>query len=488
MVNLPAMTELKLIKQQDKTDYQTRIILLDNINDIEKLSELAESAAFIKLQVKNKEKSIPVYNYKSGTTTWLITPPDENVQKIRSDEDLRQTASDLFRKIQKSAPEELVIYTSSGTGKNLLSVLEGFMLSSYKFDKYKTEIGQPEKEIGTIKIPENEVKEKDLKDLSNVIKAVFRARTLVNEPLSYLTAQKFSEEIENLGREAGFIVEVFQKSRIEALKMGGLLGVNKGSPNPPTFNILDYNPTGAVNKKPYVLVGKGVVYDTGGISLKPSEGMEAMKCDMAGAAAVAGTIYAAAANKLPVHIIGLIPATENRPSGDAIVPGDILTISNGKTVEVINTDAEGRLILADALCYAKKFNPELVIDLATLTGSAIRAIGKEGMVMMGTAGAEVKSQLTETGFEVYERIVEFPLWEEYGKYLESDIADIKNLGPSEAGAITAGKFLEFFTSFPWIHLDIAGGAFLSSEDSYRGKNGTGIGVRLIYNFLKKQAE
>jgi leucyl aminopeptidase len=214
--------------------------------------------------------------------------------------------------------------------------------------------------------------------------------------------------------------------------------------------------------------------------------MEEMKADMAGAAVVTSLLFALAKNKLPLHVIGLIPATDNRPGENAIAPGDVITYMNGKTVEVLNTDAEGRLILADALCYASRYNPELVIDLATLTGSAVKALGKEAIAMMGSADKSVKFELEKTGHEIYERLVELPLWNEYNEQILSDVADLKNIGSEYAGAITAGKFLEHFTDYPWIHLDIAGVAYLSAKDHYRSKYATGIGVRLIYNFLKKQ--
>ena len=231
-------------------------------------------------------------------------------------------------------------------------------------------------------------------------------------------------------------------------------------------------------------MGKGVVYDTGGLSLKPTpNSMDWMKSDMAGAAAVVGAMYALAKNNIPLHVIGLIPATDNRPGGRAFAPGDVITMFSKKTVEVMNTDAEGRLILGDALCFAQKYDPELVIDLATLTGAAARAIGKEGLVMMSNAPEETVQAFKKAGDKVYERLVEFPLWEEYQKHLESDIADIKNLGGAEAGAISAGKFLEYFTDYPWIHLDIAGTAYIPAGDNYRGKNGTGSGVRLLYQYL-----
>lgn len=224
--------------------------------------------------------------------------------------------------------------------------------------------------------------------------------------------------------------------------------------------------------------------DTGGINLKPGSSMQDMKCDMSGAAAVIGAIYAIAKTKLPVHVIGLIPATDNRIDAGAQVPGDIITMHNGTTVEVLNTDAEGRLILADALSFAKKYNPELVIDIATLTGSAHAAIGSYGMVGMGKNYKNYMEELKISGEKEAERIVEFPLWDDYNKLVESDMADLKNIGGANAGAITAGIFLSHFTNYPWIHLDIAGPAYLDTRNSYRGKGGTGWGVRILFRFLK----
>jgi leucyl aminopeptidase len=308
---------------------------------------------------------------------------------------------------------------------------------------------------------------------------------LVNEPLSFLTANQFSMEIEKLGEEAGFSVEVFHKQKIEALKMGGLLAVNKGSIDPPTFNILEWKPENAKNEKPIVLVGKGVVFDTGGLSLKPTpKSMDYMKSDMAGAAVVAATIFALAKNKIAVHVIGLIPATDNRPDGNAYVPGDVITMFDGTTVEIKNTDAEGRLILADALSYAKKYTPELVIDIATLTGAADIVAGKHASVVMGNTQEHIQ-KLKDTGNETFERLIEVPLWEEYALPLKSTIADLNNLGIREAQSTIAGKFLEHFTGYNWIHLDTAGTPFLDEKDSYRPVGGTGFGTRLLFNFLRK---
>jgi leucyl aminopeptidase len=215
--------------------------------------------------------------------------------------------------------------------------------------------------------------------------------------------------------------------------------------------------------------------------------MDMMKCDMAGGAAVGGVLYALAKNNVPLHVIGLVPATDNRPGGLAYVPGDVLTMHSGLTVEVKNTDAEGRLLLADALSFAKKYHPELVIDLATLTGAAVRAIGTEGAAVMGTAEASTTAELLAAAHRVHERLVEFPLWDDYADHMKSDIADLSNLGKGDAGHISAAKFLErFIEGTPWLHLDIAGPAFLTAPDSYRGKGGTGTGVRLLYEFLTKR--
>ena len=296
-----------------------------------------------------------------------------------------------------------------------------------------------------------------------------------------------AESFKAMGEIAGFDTEIFNKDKIRDLKMGGLLAVNQGSIDPPTFSVLTWRPAEAKNKKPIILVGKGVVYDTGGLSLKPTkDSMDFMKCDMAGGATVAAVLYFAARCNLSLYLIALVPSTDNRPDGNAYAPGDVIVMHSGKTVEVLNTDAEGRLILADALSYAKGFDPELVIDVATLTGAAAMAIGHHGIVGMGNASEETLLALKIAGEKVCERVVEFPLWEQYGESIKSDIADIKNIGAREGGAITAGKFLEHFVDYPWIHLDIAGPAFLNASDHYRTKGGTGSGVRLLIDFLSQQ--
>lgn len=365
----------------------------------------------------------------------------------------------------------------------ILAFVEGCGLGNYQFLKYLKEKNKKTNTLVGINMLDERINDSDLKQLRILFDAVFTARDLVNEPVIYLTAVRLSEAFEKMASDAGIKIEVFNKKKIESLKMGGLLAVNKGSIDPPTFTVMEWKPENHTNQKPVVLVGKGVVYDTGGLNIKTGSFMENMKMDMAGAAMMASVIYAAAKAELPLHIIALMPATDNRLNGNAYVSGDVITMYDGATVEVINTDAEGRLILADALSYAKKFDPELVINAATLTGAAVRAIGKYGIVAMQAKAGKQMEALKVSGNRTYERIAEFPFWEEYGELLKSDIADLKNLGPAEAGMITAGKFLEKFTDYPFIHLDIAGPAFLEKRDSYRSIGGTGVGVRLLFDFL-----
>ena len=392
-------------------------------------------------------------------------------------------------KVSKSVANEHIAKVSVialSKKDDALPFAEGLALASYQFLKYFSDKEKRRKSLNEIAL--SGVRKSDIKALNSLLGGVFKARDLVNEPLSYLTAEKLAEEARLAGERTGYTTEVFTKKKIQALKMGGLLAVNRGSQDPPTFSILEYRSSKARNEKPIILVGKGVVYDTGGMSLKPTpNSMDSMKSDMGGAAAVVGTMMAVSEAQLPIHVIGLIPATDNRPGENAYVPGDVIEMYDGSTVEVLNTDAEGRMLLADALAYAKKLKPGLVIDLATLTGAAAVAIGKYGLVAMGTAGEHAMEQLKVSGDMVYERIAEFPFWDEYSELLKSSIADVKNIGGREAGAITAGKFLERFTNYPWIHLDIAGPAFLNADDQYRLKGGTGVGVRLLFDFLKNFA-
>jgi leucyl aminopeptidase len=402
-------------------------------------------------------------------------------EEYRIFENFRIAGSKFQNELKKNKIENISIY-SCDTDAYLPYYLEGILLADYKFVKYKSE---PDLSCLTnINLISHGLTEATLTNISTTIEAVFIGRDLVNEPGSVLTATELANRITDLGIEAGFNTEVLNKKKIEALKMGGLLAVNSGSIDPPTFIILHHNPGNKLNSKPIVLIGKGLVFDTGGLSLKPTlNSMDEMKSDMAGAAVVSSVIFALSRLKVPLEVYGLIPSTDNRPGEKACFPGDIITISNGTTVEVLNTDAEGRLILADALTYAKKLDPEIVIDLATLTGSASVAIGKYAMVAFTNIAEYLDEELMNSSRNTYERIVQFPVWDEYGELIKSDIADIKNTGGKEAGAITAAKFLQCFVDYPWIHLDIAGVSFSSSENHYLPKGGTGTGIRLLINYL-----
>ncbi|MFZ5940634.1 MAG: leucyl aminopeptidase family protein [Bacteroidota bacterium] len=471
-----------LYKKDQITDDENIIILGKKDSDFSPWFKNKNELDYLKKRTEEDKKTL-TFNHLNRIVLVQILGNQDKAYYIRLEE-ARKAACSLHRQLKGFDADKVCIVNGGITDEEVYAFAEGLALTNYQFNRYFTKNNLKEKTLTGIGILSEKVSEENINRLNIIVTAVSKARDLVNEPLSYLTAVQLAAEIEKMGKESGFKTEVLNKRKIESLKMGGLLAVNRGSIDPPTFTIMEWKPENAVNEKPLVLVGKGIVYDTGGLSLKPTpDSMDYMKCDMAGAAAVAGTLYAVAASGLPVWVIGLAPATDNRPDGNAYVPGDVVTMYDGTTVEVLNTDAEGRMILADALSYAKQYDPELVIELSTLTGSAHAAIGQYGIVGMGNAGREVFDQLKMSGEHCYERIVEFPFWDEYGELLKSDIADLKNIGGKYAGAITAGKFLENFTSYPYIHLDIAGPSYNKTTEEYRGKGGSGVGVRLLYDFL-----
>jgi leucyl aminopeptidase len=437
--------------------------------------------------LSDKEEYIFINSYYK--CTYIVRMKDDNdLNNVR--EELRKTACILSKLIRSNNHSSLVISSDGKYREAVLDFAEGLILSAYSFDKYRTveeNNARIRKKLPSQLFLHGMFSDAGMKWLIDLTDAVYFARDMINEPVNHLNTQALAGEIKRLASLSGFKVEVLNKGKIEALKMGGLLAVNKGSVDPPAFCILEWKPENHVNIQPVVLVGKGIVYDTGGLNIKTGEYMAQMKTDMAGAAAVAAVLYTIAKTGIPLHVIGLIPATDNRPGGNAYTQGDILTMFNRMTVEVGNTDAEGRLILADAISYAGSYSPELIIDIATLTGSAAMTFGNQAIALMGNAGAKYISLMEESGYKVYERVARLPLWEEYKEQIKSDVADLKNIGGKEAGAITAGKFLESFTKFPFIHLDIAGTAMLKKDDYYRTREGTGSGVRLLSTFLKNLA-
>lgn len=478
------MQNLIHISQKSKSDASLFILTSKKTNWL-KLGFEKKEVAYIDKKIKSDEFFITINQFNRLVFIQLVEE-FEKVKKTPAEfEQLRTVGNKICATINTHKYELIQLESHGEYDAKLLPIAEGCALSNYQFLKYKSDSSKSNT-LNKIDIISAKLNKKEITELNILVESVYKARNMVNEPQSYLDAVVFSSEMKSMAKKAGIKVEVLTKKQIESLKMGGLLAVNKGSQTPPTFTIMEWKPKKHTNKKPLVLVGKGVVYDTGGLSLKPTpNSMDTMKCDMAGGAAVASAIYAIAKAELPYHVIALIPATDNRPGENAYTPGDVVKMYDGQTVEVLNTDAEGRMLLADALAYAKKYKPELVLDFATLTGAAAAAIGPYGIVCMGTADEKQKSILKQSGEQVYERLVEFPFWDEYAKLIKSDLADMKNIGGPIGGAITAGKFLEKYTDYPWMHFDIAGPAYISANDSYRGKNATGVAVRLIFDFVKR---
>jgi leucyl aminopeptidase len=476
------MMEIRITKTEA---FQIDLPVIYLTTNVEKLTDYSFSPTefeYIKRQIAEDKKQVNINSYFKWSYIYIIDS-DKEIASLK--EKLRRAAGDMYKDLREHKHEEILVVDLSEKVELTLAFIEGLGLSHYQFLKYQTNKAEKRNPLKEIKIFSSPITDEQVAQLNILLQAMYYTRDLVNEPVANLNAVQLANEFEKMGQLAGFEVEIFNKKKIESLQMNGLLTVNKGSVDPPTFSVLTWKPKNAINKNPYVLVGKGIVYDTGGMNLKPGNYLDTMKSDMAGAASVAGALYALAKAAVPVYVIALIPATDNRTNGNAYVPDDIIQFKNGVTVEVKNTDAEGRLVLADALIFAKQYNPGLVIDIATLTGSAAQAVGNLGIVAMSTVREDL-NQLKVSGNNVYERIVELPLWNEYDKMLESDIADIKNIGGKEAGAITAAMFLKHFVDYPWIHLDIAGPAFLSKADNYRGVGATGVGVRLFFDFFKNQ--
>ena len=365
-------------------------------------------------------------------------------------------------------------------------IAEGATLALYRFGKYKTEKEDEKeepKELKSFILPEkNTQRRRELVRGANmgarIAAAVSQARDLVNEPAGTLTPTALANRAKALSREHGFKCTVLMPDRIKKLKMGALLGVAQGSHQPPRLIVLEYNGDNS-GSRPLAFVGKAITFDSGGISLKPAQGMGEMKTDMSGGAAVVGAVCAAATLKLPVNIVGIIPATENLPGGGAYKPGDVLRSMSGITIEVDNTDAEGRLILSDALTYADRYKPAAIIDLATLTGAVVIALGHVNTGLMGNDD-DLAKKMEDAAHITSEKVWRLPLDEEYAEQIKSDIADVKNVGGRPAGSITAGMFLKkFVKDTPWAHLDIAGTAWSEKARPYCPKGATGVGVRLL---------
>jgi leucyl aminopeptidase len=367
------------------------------------------------------------------------------------------------------------------------AMVEGAILGSYQFTVYRSEIasGQDVAEMRILaqqKDQLRQVTEGVRRGVATAEATVF-VRDLCNHPSNVLTPSRVADEAKIIAKTEGIAIKVLEQKEMEQLGMGALLGVSRGSQEPPKFIILEYNGTKKKDERPVVLVGKTITFDTGGISLKPAENMEHMKADMTGGAEVLASIRAAARLKLPLRLISILPVAENMPGGRAMKPGDIVTTLSGKTVEVQNTDAEGRLILADGLAYAMRYKPAALIDIATLTGACVVALGQFAIGMFGTDQA-LKEQVRKSGQKAGERVWEMPLWEEYFEQLKSDVADMRNIGGRGGGMITAALFLsKFVGDCPWVHLDIASTDWSERERAYIPKGPTAIGTRLLVQYL-----
>ena len=359
--------------------------------------------------------------------------------------------------------------------------------ADYKYDAFIT-VNKDEAppKIGATLIPLGRIDTKrawHIEEEANAISSGVRTvKDLGNAPSNLMTPTRLAQRAAEVAKEAGFKYTIYERKEIERMKMGGLLAVNRGSAEEPRFIVLEYSPRRA--KKHVALVGKGITFDSGGISIKPAERMEEMKFDMSGAAAVIGTMQAAAMLELPVKITGAIPSTDNLPSGSAYKPGDIITMMSGKTVEIVNTDAEGRMILGDALHYASNLHPDHLFDYATLTGACVVALASEAAGLFSNDD-ELARKLIECGERVGERLWRLPEWDEYKELIRSDWADMKNSGGRWGGAITAALFLKEFVNCPsWAHLDIAGTAYMEHETPREARGATGAGVRVTVEFLQ----
>jgi leucyl aminopeptidase len=371
---------------------------------------------------------------------------------------------------------------------------EGARLAGYRFKKYKSKPGSGH-EIERLDLFSNtSARSKNIqravREAELVADAVYFTRDLANEPPNVMTPRRLAQAAKEMARKNGLSCRVLGLREIKNLKMGGVIGVSQGSAEEPQFIILENRPARPRFKDPIVLVGKGITFDTGGISIKPSNDMDKMKFDMCGAAAVIGAMKAIANLKLPVKVVGLTPVCENMPGSKAQRPGDIVTCLNGKTVEVLNTDAEGRLILADALSYAKRFQPKALVDVATLTGACAATFADLAIGLMGT-DPELVGRVKEAGEQTGERCWELPLWDEYFSLIKATYADLQNISKKYAGTITAGMFLKEFADHTkaWAHLDIAGTAWNESGPKALSPIGaTGVGVRLFVRLVKSYLE
>jgi leucyl aminopeptidase len=456
------------------------------------------SAAFKNKRFSGKPNQTLLLNSAGNASNILLLGIGK--AKEATAEKICQAAATAVKVLEKSkfktVAANLSALESLGKGKSTLygelagAVAEGAGLALYHFDNYKSKDDDPPVRLEKLTLltttkTQQKTVEKSIARAEKIVNAVHIARDLISHPGNTVTPAYLAEYAKKMARKNKITCKVLGKKEMKKLGMGSLLGVAQGSDEPPALIVLEYN--GAAKKKaPTVIVGKGVTFDTGGISLKPGGSMDEMKMDMSGAATTLATLELVASLKLKANIVGIVAAAENMPSGSAIKPGDILKSMSGKTIEVLNTDAEGRLVLADALTYAQRYNPKEVIDLATLTGAVLHALGHQAAAVIGNNPAMIQ-KIKDAGEVTGERVWELPLWEEHEKAAKSDIADLKNIASSGFGAGTSmgAAFLKPFAGEqPWTHIDIAGTAW-GFDRPYTNKGPSGFGVRLLLHYLEK---
>jgi len=408
------------------------------------------------------------------------------------DERLRQAAGNAVQALRgaRVASFAMALHLAGPAATLLEAACEGALLGGYAFEMYKTR-DRDERfsfEGMTLLLPKG-VNRKEasagVERTATICRGVQLARDLVSQPGNVVTPAYLADTARKLATRRNLKCRVYEYEELEKLGMNALVAVGKGSAESPQLIVLEYRGAGERNR-PVVLVGKGITFDSGGISIKPGPGMEEMKTDMSGGAAVLGAIQAAAGLGLPLNVVGIIPTAENMPDGKAYKPGDVVTSLSGTTIEITNTDAEGRLILCDALHFAQRYKPAAMIDLATLTGACVVALGHEASALMGNDQRLINS-LKLSGERCGERLWELPLWDSYGEAMKSDIADLKNAGSRDGGSITAGWFLkQFVGTTRWAHLDIAGTAWSDKARPCSPKGATGVGVRLLIEYLSSR--
>jgi leucyl aminopeptidase len=401
-------------------------------------------------------------------------------------EKLRRVAATAARRARAlklhSAAFSLPAFPDTAIREAARTVAEGAKLGLYRFDRHKSAADDQDLETFWLVAEEGELEEatEGAELGAKVAEGTVLARDLANEPSNVATPKHLAERARTIAEKYGMELAVLDRSGIQEEGLTGLATVGRSASNEPCFIVLEHRGGGV--SAPVVLIGKAVTFDSGGISIKPSAGMEDMKFDMSGGAAVLGAMDAAGALDLPLNLVALVPATENLPGGDAFKPGDVLQMHSGKTVEIVTTDAEGRLILADALSYARRYEPSAVVDCATLTGACTVALGDHASGLMGN-DEDLVAELQSAGETTGERAWPLPLFGEYTEQIKGDTADIKNSGGRRGGALTAGAFLKEFADYPWAHLDVAGTAYGKKGNAYTTKGATGVPARLLVEFL-----